>query len=603
MFSRRERFLSLCCVVVLCICSVGGLSAHPQEIYIADSQLYQEVELFCQINGVTGPSTITPVSGSQLLQALSRVDEGRLSDEDLAWKRNLETRIMDGDSPLWSNASGSFVALEVPLNVEMYAQTSEHGAESISRDWVLNDWNNRKSLAAARLEVGVSENIFGKIVMETKGAGSKMGWNDRFSTNFQLSLSRSVPYEAAMSIGNGYVSFMLGRDRLSYGNGYTGNLFIGDNFPYQEFLKLAFYSEVYEGSLSLTLFDQQREFSDWSNIADYDRLEANNRFFDMSSSRFSGMKQVRLATSHSFTICDVFTATLNLGTMVQTDGLDFRLLNPFMYFHNMNNFSDNTIFEANNFASVEISYSFLPGWRVSAQAIVDQLQLSGEVESFEEQGILEPNAWGVLANGSWTGRVGGGVMSVYIEGVYTSPALYLNEKYITEDGHVWFSDESIFHGPKVITWNQDLIVGYYRTGEDGMADLSYSGYVHGPDSAVAEIGLSYSIPNFSVDGKAFYRAHGEKGIPYWTNQDATFDGLMGIDNYNKWSFVGEVVEHTLGISLECNWAPCPGVSLYGGVGFVSKWNHQNIEGRDWSGMQFAFGVGISPVAFTKFLMR
>ena len=539
------------------------------KIYQTSSYEYRVVEVLCHSYGVAGPSTTGPISGAELKIALSRIDPKRLNSEQKALYEKVFD-LLQGKDLIETDTTK--IDFKLPISAEIYLQPGPDTA-SDENDWVIKQYEERKPIASARAEISISDNIYSVIDFNIQTYNSSMNWSDAFDTNLNFNISGNSPYEAAISIGNNFMSFILGRERMEYGNGYTGNLFIGDNFDYQEMVKLAFFTDIYQGSISLTHFDQT--------------IDGDNpmRF---QSPRFGGMHQTRIAVAQGGTLFDRATVTLMLGSMIQSDSaFDFRMFNPMMYFHNMWNYTEDTVFEANNFMSLDLVYTFMPGWTVSGQLIIDQIQTRGEVEAFEKLGILEPDAWGALVNVSYSDIIGNGLFNVYIEGVYTNPGLYLNEKYIDKEGNVYFKSkapESAYP-----TWNQDLIVGYWR--RSGQADVSYTGYKYGPDSAVISIGCTYvQIGFLDLAGHVSYIAHGEKGI----GQDLTFDGLDDSDTYNKWSFEGECVEHTLEIAIEAEFKAYSGISVYGGFGFANKWNYDNNWGEVFTDFQLAVGISIEP---------
>ncbi len=68
------------------------------QLYDAQSDEYQSVQKLCQIAGVTGASTFTPVTGNELLLALDRISEEKLSEKDQNDYRALYAKIDKKDS-------------------------------------------------------------------------------------------------------------------------------------------------------------------------------------------------------------------------------------------------------------------------------------------------------------------------------------------------------------------------------------------------------------------------------------------------------------------------------------------------------------------------
>ena len=554
-----------------------------QKTDTTDSGQWQLVDALSRVAGVAGPSSIGPVSGAQLIIALDRIPKDSLDADELEIRNQIYSSIAEPDGVY--NSDSTYVGLELPIGLESYLN---YGDASEELDWAIAGYGDRLSLASPFFEIEVADSVYGKIRFDIVEKENTIDWGKLFTTNLDFSnFSPRVPNEALVSLGTDFLNLTLGRDRMAYGHGYTGNMFIGDNFDFQEFVKLSFFSDVYEGTVSLTHFDQQKSSFN-AGLKD---------FLNYESSRFSGKHQTRIAITQSGVFFDKFSATLMLGSLIQSDSaFDFRMFNPFMYFHSMQNFQSGTIFEANNFISLEIAWNFLPHWGFSAQMIIDQIQTGAETAHFSGA-TLEPNAWGVLANLSYSDIIGTSVMNVYLEAAYTSPALYLNEKYIDDEGNTYYPKaDGISDTPKY-DWNQDLIVGYWK--DDGFADVSYSGYGYGPDSLVLSIGSSLIVPDtLNLSAHVSFIAHGEKGIPFHDNQDPTFEGETGNDNYNRPSFSGEVVEKAVEFALELEWNAFDGINVYSGIGYRHVWNYHNNPGISSSNFQLAIGIGIDPIAFS-----
>lgn len=570
--------------MLLTIMVLAAINASNQKIYTQADNQWQIVNQLCHVAGVAGPSVTTPVSTEELKVALKRIDTEKLDDAGKELYMQIKRQLDDIPS-IFKGDGGSFY-FDAPVSFYAYGQTSTKGDAVRDLDWAIMDYDSRPDMVSLTAEVGLYDTLYGKIDWGIKPIMDASGWNKNFYTSFDGdTLSDASPKEAYISLGNNFISFIIGRSRMNYGSGYSGNMFIGDNFDYQELMKLSFFNKYYTGSISLTHFDQQADGDD---------------SMDFVASTFSNKHQIRLANTHTVTLFNRISVSFMLGTMLQTDSaFDFRMFNPFMYFHNMNNFSKDTIFEANNFVTLDIAYTFLPHWTITGQAIVDQAQTKGEIEYFDYHGNLEPNAWGALINLSYSDIIGNGLLNVYLEGAYTSPALYLNTKYIDENGNIYEHNTKVDNsiGNKY-TWNQDLIVGYWR--KKGVHDIGYSGYKHGPDSAVLCLGATYQIPTgLTLKTELLYKAHGTYGIAYYESQDPTFVDLMGKENINRWSLWNEIVEHTLQCTVECEYAAYDGVELYGGIGFVNKWNYQNITGKTFTDLQLAVGVRLKPGMLIK----
>ena len=84
-------------------------------------------------------------------------------------------------------------------------------------------------------------------------------WNDNTHFGFTgARFSQNFPFDAGLSLGTKGFFLITGRGRVSLGEGFTGNTAIGDNYDYQEFMKLGYYTKNTGVNLTLTNFDSSR---------------------------------------------------------------------------------------------------------------------------------------------------------------------------------------------------------------------------------------------------------------------------------------------------------------------------------------------------------
>ena len=121
--------------------------------------------------------------------------------------------------------------------------------------------------------------------------------------------------------------------------------------------------------------------------------------------------------------------------------------------------------------------------------------------SFDQIQVLEsddvfPQAYGFLINFINSTPLINGMLNKSLELVYTSPYLYLNEKY----------DENVFN------YNYDHIYGN-NYGE--FDEIGYSGYYYGPNTIILEYSIIYTDLNLWEIGSALkLRIHGTKSIAF-----------------------------------------------------------------------------------------
>lgn len=572
-----------CCIVTI------PVFANGQKYYSVSSQEWQLVNQLCHYAGVAGPSSNGPVTQAQLELALERAErhmspdnelfafaKGKLSDKGFVYGDDLGT-----------------VSLSGVLSPEVYFQTgSPYGSNgeekpeyAIDQDWFIKGQKDRRP-ASIVLENTIGGFFYGRMVLDYKQKASyawekSSYWND--PVHFSLlgaSSHQNFPLDAGISLGAAGFSFVLGRGSVSLGEGYTGNTAIGDNYEYQEFMKLGFYTKRTSVFLTLTNFDSSHGVS-------------IDKPWKLNATGFSDYRELRHSATYEVVPVDSFKASLSFITLIDTNtAFDFRYLNPFMAMHNYYNYHEETTLEANNMISVDASWSFLKKWSLYAQVTMDQFQIPGEAEGYLGFGYTEPNAFGGLLNVSYTDILAGGLFNVYAETVYNMPGMYLNSKFYDENGNVTqYKYKNHVDGEvNRRCWSQDFLLGYSRT-ESNDPDLAYSGYKYGPDCFVVSVGGTYEKPlEYSVASALMYMMHGEKGRGS-NVLNYTFDGIDGIEDVNRMALTG-VVEHTLCVSLEGSYSILPWLSVSGGAAYSYRWNFRNEAGRTFGNLQAYIGVSI-----------
>lgn len=579
MIKRLSLFLLLFCILISLV------FANSQKIYTTSSEIYRTVYSLCKLYGVAGPSDASPISGDELIIALDRIDVEKLSQKDREEYSKVRDIIENKNSDVFRFDSTLIVSPEI------YLQSAEDKTIT-TRDWDVQ-YKDRLDILKLPMEIYVSDYLYGGVsfgLREQLVDGNSAHFSKQFHYNIpmlngSLGIQRSIPDVAGISLGSDYSHLYIGRNRQSIGSGKSGNLMVGDNFYYQNFGKFTIHTNPFTYNLSITYFDRQRSTA----ISDYSSNSGRKGGTQLENFGFSGPHQVRVIHNYQATFFDKLVVSLNFGNLFDTDNaLDLRMLNPFMFMHNYFNYTEynenyygnGAKIEANNHFSLAVSYTFLPSWNIYLELMVDQFQLPGEKTSGKKE---PPNALGALFNISHTARIGDGFLNSYAEVVYTSPNLYLNEKYTNEDGST--ISHSREDGLDYYYWNQDLIVGNSIWWAN---DISYSGYLYGPDTILAEIGSEYESSIFSVGAKIRYKAHGEQGIRFTKNQNQT---LYYPESAWDLGLTG-TVEHAFSFIVNGRWNIIPAIALKGSASYHLIANYRNVADVTSHNMQLTMGIEI-----------
>ena len=516
---------------------IAGLSSlfsaeALQRVYALRDDEYESVMLLCQAAGVRYP-TVTPVTANELISALERIPDD--SSPLVLEKRDGLIRHLRGDDVIYRNDSLNF-----DIGVYGGADGLLHGS-NIDRYEFFVPYRDLDPMIAGSLNAsfGNAADLYFEFMEKDSmmpPAEPMDRWvNFHTITSFGKDLSQSYqPFRVGISTGNDWFNFQLARNRQSFGQGITGNLFISDNFSYEEYVRASFSSEIFNYYLDITHFDQQigpLTFKDF---------------------QLSGKHQVRAVHRFEFTPTRNLVFSVMIGSLFQSDSMfDWRMFIPLMVPHSFNNFTEDEAIsegdEANNMFGIDISWSFLPSWVLHFEAVMDQFQLS------YEQGNFMPNAFGFLLNVQNTSVIADGFLHSYAEVVYTMPYLYLNRAKMDGD---------------VRDYNYDWILGHKLTGG---SEIAFSGYPEGPDTFRISIGSGYMFSyGLNVGGSLDFMIHGKHGIAYDGGSDDTVN--------EDWRTEGNVFEYTfapgLSVSYDFDFGLSVGLDAY----FPFRWNYRNIEG-------------------------
>lgn len=507
---------------------------------------YESIVSLCSLTGVIGPSSATPVTATELRLAYARIDSSLLNGE------MKELYLLIGGM-LEEDTTQSFgYDFLIDITPQVFI-SDKYSGTGISRNYFFLPYRDEKPSINIGAALSFGDNVFIEGELPLINSPLKDGllatsfdwlvnyrngkWNFMGANN--TGMLATVPNLARGAIGNRWINLIIGRTRHSLGNGITGNMLVGDNFEYQELSKLGFTSTVFTYNIEMTHFDTQEP----------GKLD---QFF---TTQFGGMHQNRVIHRFDVNLFDKVRLVLNLGTLYYSStAFDIRWFSPFMIAHNYYNYAEGETLsstdEANNIFAFEAEWAIAPKSKISAQFVLDQFQ------TFFEDKYSLPTACGGSLNYEYTTEIPDGYMNIWVEGVYTSPFLYLNQKSDATDS--------------TPNYNYDYILGYHRR-EWQEANVNYSGYVYGPDCIVVATGAKYVNlrHDISATGSLMYRIKGEKGI-----YSPTFAGA----DYDSSTPTG-TAEHTIALTMDANWSIIPSIELFGGAYLAYHINYNNENGN------------------------
>jgi hypothetical protein len=448
------------------------------------SPVYALMDSLYLVAGRGTPSASRPWSVAEARAILSRVNsEGLRGGAAVAYASIL--RSLDADKAILRGDAS--LDLKATASLEAYAQTRADGS-ALETDWI-RGYEERKPLLKASLETSYRDAFFAYGELEfsrarfsprdafaadpaphnvgtaSLPAGSLWATrSDAYGAALATNIPRmddanfETPRRAFMSFGGDWWNLEAGRDLLSWGNGRSGNMIIGDHLDHHDFARFtAFGENIKTEALALFL--------------------THPAFVGAGEYPNPGTKML-LAHRLEARPLAWFSFAVSENVMYQGGPIDPAYLNPSFVYHNLNNHSC-----FNAIASVEASLSALKGFDLYGQFALDQARAPLE-------GDTQPAAWGALGGLRYGASLDSGLLEASIEYAMTTPYMYRRDI-------VDFL---------VIERNYVIGPGYAIHGD-------YLGYRYGGDAAVARGGIEYRIPEIaSAAFSATFVRHGEVGM-------------------------------------------------------------------------------------------
>lgn len=588
---KRRRFLFGLLITVL----VGSVLfaapyANKQKIFTLDSDVYEAIASLYVIQGLSLPSTTGPYSEAELLMMLDKVDTGKLHGATKATYDYIASQL-DTQPTIQTKGMGLSWNFDASLETYTHTNTTEFvGRENWNRGYI-----SQKPLLSVGLETWPSDSFYGYSefsIGNTYTLENTFG-SAAFSTNMivlppatLMDLDFNMPYRAFVAMGGDNWTFQLGRDRMSWGAGESGNLMMGDNLKYHNMARYTAFGETYKYTFVTSFFPHPSAYLDVTGGVGTagDAVEGAGQ-----GAILSGLNMFMAHRLEWRMFNNKVGLALTESIMYQSEEnlLDLRVLNPAMIFH------DNYIrSNSNSLLGLELDYTPIQGLNLYGQAVVDEFSLPGEaVPSATE--VNYPVTFGYLAGVKAVAPIGNLMGHASLEFAYTDPFLYLR-----------YQEDS---GASATTGDAYSLnfVGTIRefTNKSGTRyNAEFIGYEYGGDALVFNLnGGVKQYGKWNVEANGFFMLHGtfdiytmwsriggSSGVPYDISTPTT-DHPTG--NYND-SDVSDrdSVSQTLvvGVSGAYEFTPC--LKAFGQVDYIHIGNYGNVSGTVVSDVQLTLGV-------------
>jgi hypothetical protein len=457
-----------------------------QEFIPLSSSVYAEMDDLYLISGNGTPSNARPWTKTEANLILGRIDRASLGTQALALYDGLAAAVAPG---LKFTLGKDFqFGVSFDLAFEAYLHQNS-GSYDVEEDWIYGA-EQRRPMAKLRLDFSVGDffytycdlqygkNRFSDLdsiqsvtSLYPEGIGAIVDSSDTsahivvkdsavfspaFTTNF-LEKSYYVdfitPKRAMAAAGGANWDFSFSRDKISWGNGHTGNFIVGSQGDYQDYAQFTAFSDRFKYQ--------------WLNIF----LETNPSSGEDPDTEFKVLMAHRL----EFRALKSLTFALSEDIMYQNDVFDLRYLNPAFIYHNINNRS---MFNA--IAHAELDFNPVKGLNFYGQFVLDQAQAPNEDAS-------QSDAMGWMGGLEFAAPAGPGFLDSSLEFALTSPLLYRRDQV----------DFLMFRK-------------YDTNGAGNILAIDYIGYQYGGDAMVLQWDTAWRVPNAGKLGlRLFGMLHGE----------------------------------------------------------------------------------------------
>ena len=606
----------ICTVLfVLLTLSFVCATSNDQKIYAVNSVVYKDITKIYLATGHALPSTTGPWSGDELRKMMDGINR-----EDVpSYLTSVYDSITDelNDEPDF-NLGGSAMSLDGYLNLDLYAHTYnstditrkdingiEETAFSGRQYWFGKDLTKNNPFFLVDWETYIGSNFYTyfNAYLSNSVRGKKEIGSTIFNSNiptmqnlFEFDLKMldiNFPSRAFLSIGGSGWSIEIGRDRLNWGSGTTGNLVLSDNFPYHDMVRFTAYAKRFKYTYLLSFFPHKMNY--YKTRDGEVKYSADN--YNTSAQKMEG---IYFYAAHRFE-WRLFGDKLSIAVTEaltyesRTSSIQFAALSPMYFMHNAYMPSN-----SNSTLAFEINWTPIKGLALYAQMLLDNFAMPG----FEngpgpnKDDETTPDGKAYLIGAKYQTGVMDGTFTLNPEVVYVTPFTYLRNG---NDGY----------GLDYVAAVKYRLYSFenYASDTDILYDEGVIGYTYGPDTLTLNLALEWEKEKLTLGGKTFFMMHGThdlwtiwKEIPKHTTEEDYSSQYSGITtshastgNY-RYSNAKErnAIWYTFDIGLSAEYEVLENLAINVAFDFVLMKNIYNVKGNDAHDFQFILGVSYKP---------
>jgi len=613
---KTKKFFS---ILMMILCASILFAANAQKIYPIDSDLYQTIKQVYILTGHALPSTTGPWSAQELLNMYSEIEASEVPSFMKDKFTSALEELKETPEYQWKGIGASFnhevnLELYAHLNNNSYTRTDVSGyTEQLftgRSNWAY-DLKNVTPTYRLKWETWVEDHaysffefgLFNSYHAAEELGTTKLATNLLFFQNLKFDgglIDANFPYRAFVSFGGEHWAAQIGRDRLSWGAGKTGNLTISDDLPYHNMGRFTAFSDKYKYTFLTSFFPNKMNYynnHDGDCPSGYSYSGQNNGYDYV----IDGILMYMAHRVEGRFLNDKLNLTLTEAIMYNSENnhLDLALLNPVFFYHN-----NYIACSSNSTLTFEADYTPFKGLNVYGQFLLDEFAVPGIEASAGPDNDDMPNAYGALAGATYENKILDGLFTINGEFAFIDPYTYLR-------GNVDATDQEIKDTTRY-KYGLDYVVAVRQwstskasTDFGGITyDEAILGYQYGPDCMVANLNAGWTKGRLSLEANvlqmwhgthdmwtAFTRHDGGRGEDAWKKQSVTCTSEHYTGNY-RYSDAKDrdAVSALTDIGLAASYEFTDAINFYGQADFVNIKNAYNVEGKNAMDFQLVLGA-------------
>ncbi|MBQ7645376.1 MAG: hypothetical protein IJS84_10180 [Spirochaetales bacterium] len=491
-----KRFTSVVLILVLSL-FLASAQAADGKVYPIGDEIYSLFDSLFVSAGYVQPSTSRPWTASEARNELSKLDPGRLDENQTALYNRLADMIAEPEK-------AEHFGVNVELSPEAYFHTNaDYATDQV---WAYS-FNERKPFATLSInaslgsfytycELGygwgrtsnkdesmslknlaIEENGIwyglGAIVPVENGETLVVTRSDVYSRSFLFNfpaitqIEIDVPRRTNIVFAWAHASVGVYKDRKVWGSSRTGNFIFDSHVSAYNYASLKIFGQSFAFDYTLMIPAQT-----YSNSQGAEKPAEFRRVFAAHRLDWYALKNLSFAMSENI--------------MYRFDTPDLDILNPAGIYHNQTN-----SILINAIAHLEAQYVPFPGFRLFFQYSLDQATAPTEADT-------QDSAMGYSGGLSFSRILKKGILNLALEGAYTDSAFYRRN-------HVDF----------IIWTNNSTNKPYVR-----YPIFTYIGFRYGGDTAALRFDADYDMAGgIGLYGNASVIWHGSFGMLDSHNRD------------------------------------------------------------------------------------